>query len=256
METQIFIIDFDSTFVQVEALVELATISLKNKPHKREILDEIESITSQGIEEKISFSESLKKRIELLNANKMHLEQLVRRLKRKISVSIMRNKEFIKKYAEHIYIISGGFREFIEPIVEQFDIPAKNIFGTRTVWRGAAKVQISDIHRTIIDMLNNPAQGGGIQHINDCFITYLKRLDHSDELLLEYADRLGNGAVFKRLGFLAERQTTTETMLIDACRAKLTEGNAKLDPDLECPRLISRWRLWIPQSWIEAGRDD
>jgi D-3-phosphoglycerate dehydrogenase / 2-oxoglutarate reductase len=84
MDKQIFVIDFDSTFIQVEALVELASISLKDRSNKKEVLKEIEAITEQGVEEKISFSESLKNRIELLAANKIHLDFLIKRLKRKI----------------------------------------------------------------------------------------------------------------------------------------------------------------------------
>jgi D-3-phosphoglycerate dehydrogenase / 2-oxoglutarate reductase len=128
MDKQIFVIDFDSTFIQVEALVELASISLKDRSNKKEVLKEIEAITEQGVEEKISFSESLKKRIELLVANKTHLDFLIRRLKRKISVSITRNKEFIKSHSKNIYIISGGFKEFIIPIVGQFYIQPENVF--------------------------------------------------------------------------------------------------------------------------------
>ncbi len=128
MKKKILLIDFDSTFVQVEALVELASISLKNRSNKKEILEKINTITNLGIEEKISFPESLKKRIELLNANKTHLDQLTIRLKRKISKSFIRNKEFFKKYSENIYIVSGGFKEIINPIIKQFKIPLENVY--------------------------------------------------------------------------------------------------------------------------------
>ena len=134
-------------------------------------------------------------------------------------------------------------------------IQKKNIFGTKTVWRGRSKILISDVHRTMIDMLNDPALGGGIQHVLDCLNAYLKRSDHDDKLLIEYGDRLGNGAVFKRLGFLAERHSDA-SHLIDECHTRLTKGNAKIDPLLECPRLISKWRLWIPQSWVAGDARD
>ena len=101
-------------------------------------------------------------------------------------------------------------------------------------------------------MLNAPALGGGIQHVSDCLNAYLKRPDRDDNFLIEYGDRLGNGAVFKRLGFLVER-TLDGSHLADECRARITKGNAKLDPLLECPRLISKWRLLIPQSWVAGG---
>lgn len=103
-------------------------------------------------------------------------------------------------------------------------------------------------------MLDDPALGGGIQQILDCLNVYFKRPDRSDQKLIEYGDHLGNGAVFKRLGFLAEKRDD-DTALVELCRARLTAGNAKLDPALECKRLISRWRLLVPPSWApgDAG---
>jgi predicted transcriptional regulator of viral defense system len=127
------------------------------------------------------------------------------------------------------------------------------IFGTKTVWRGQSRVQVSDVHRTIIDVLDDPATGGGIQHVADCFAQYMQRKDNEPRVLIEYADRLGNGAVFKRLGFLAERHPRGD-VLIDAAKLRLTKGYAKLDPALDCSRLITRWRLRVPETWVAKKR--
>lgn len=131
-------------------------------------------------------------------------------------------------------------------------IPEHHAFGTKTVWRGQSRIAVSDVHRTIVDMLSDPALGGGIQHVADCFRAYLTRKDRNFETLLSYAERLSNGAVFKRLGFLAE-QTAAAGPLAELCQDKLTKGNAKLDPSLDCPRLITRWRLRVPDSWKRRG---
>ena len=129
------------------------------------------------------------------------------------------------------------------------------IFGTKTVWRGQTRISMSDVHRTIIDMLDDPSVGGGIQHVSECFDRYLQRPDCSPNLLIEYALHHGNGAIFKRLGFLAERHEKSGQIAHEA-RKHLTKGHAKLDPSLECPRLITRWRLRVPDSWAKDGRHD
>ncbi len=126
------------------------------------------------------------------------------------------------------------------------------LFGLKPVWRGQSKVDVSDVHRTLVDMLDDPGLGGGIQHVSDCLAAYLKRADRDDALLIGYADRLANGAVFKRLGFLAETDPRG-TALVAPCRERLTKGNAKLDPALPGPRLISRWRLFVPAQWAKRG---
>lgn len=132
-------------------------------------------------------------------------------------------------------------------------IQPKTLFGTRSLWRGQTKVQVSDVHRTIIDMLAEPSVGGGIRHVADCFAAYLKHKDANSETLIQYAEKLGNGAVFKRMGFLADRLPDQQP-LADACRARLTQGNAKLDPGVPSPRLVRAWRLWIPETWSLARR--
>ena len=40
-----------------------------------------------------------------------------------------------------------------------------------------------------------------------------------------------------------------ESDAIAKCIAQLTKGNTKLDATLATDKLITRWRLWIPESW-------
>ena len=125
---KIFIFDFDSTFVRVEALEELAEISLKKRKGKKEILKRIEEITNLGIEGDISFTDSLNQRLDMIKARKKHLKKLIDRLGKKISPSIKRNKKFFKKHSKQIYIISAGFKDFIIPIAKKYHIPAERVF--------------------------------------------------------------------------------------------------------------------------------
>ena len=122
-----FIIDFDSTFTKVEAFDVLAEISLEGHPDKEVNLKKIIEITNQGMDGSISFRESLERRIELLAAEKKHLGPLVTLLKSKVSESFKRNKDFFTTYADNIYIVSNGFREFIEPVVTEFGVKPENI---------------------------------------------------------------------------------------------------------------------------------
>lgn len=128
-------------------------------------------------------------------------------------------------------------------------IPDKFLFGLKPVWRNQFKVFISDPTRTILDMLSNPILGGGIRPTADVFNQYLDSPDKNLELLIEYGDRMGNGAFFKRLGFFLEKFEPESNGTIKACQSRITKGNAKLDPTLKSKKLITRWRLWIPESW-------
>ncbi|WP_299159757.1 phosphoglycerate dehydrogenase [uncultured Tenacibaculum sp.] len=123
-----FVFDFDSTLTRVEALDVLAEITLVGNPKKNEIIQEIMEITNQGIDGEISFPQSLEKRIQLLNANKSDLSVLIKELKKHVSSSIERNKEFFESFSDDIYVISAGFKEFIDPIVAAYNIPSERVF--------------------------------------------------------------------------------------------------------------------------------
>ncbi|MCB9334310.1 MAG: type IV toxin-antitoxin system AbiEi family antitoxin domain-containing protein [Lewinellaceae bacterium] len=125
-------------------------------------------------------------------------------------------------------------------------IPVKYQFGTKPVWKKEIKILVSDPTRTIVDILADPKAGGGIQHTVDCLREYFKSTHFNESQLIEYATRLGNGAVFKRLGFLASQLLGEEAPLIHACLSQLTKGNAKLDPSQKADKLVTKWRLFIP----------
>jgi len=132
-------------------------------------------------------------------------------------------------------------------------ISATALFGTKPVWKGQVKVSVSDPTRTILDMLIDPKLGGGIRPTVDIFLSYLRSENKNIPLLIEYAKRLGNGAVFKRLGLLLERYARDEESALNECKAQLTKGNVKLDPGLKADKLITRWRLWVPESWAKES---
>jgi len=127
------------------------------------------------------------------------------------------------------------------------------LFGLKTIWRGQVKISISDPARTILDMLIDPGLGGGIRSVADMMNTYIRSENADLGLLITYAERLGNGAVFKRLGFILEKIAPAETDLIEKCSTKLTSGNAKLDLQQSADKLITRWRLWVPKGWAKES---
>ena len=122
------------------------------------------------------------------------------------------------------------------------------LFALRPVWRGTVRIDVSSPAKTIIDMLDDPAIGGGIRHVADCLAAYFGREDAAGDDLLYYRRPAGNRAVSKRLGFLAERLPGQKD-LAEACHERLSRGTAKLDPSAPCPSLVTRWRLWVPPSW-------
>lgn len=126
-----FIIDYDSTFIKVESLDELSKIS---NGDDETINNKISEITNLGMEGKISFSDSLRKRLELIECNKEDIVKTVEILEKKVSDSFKNNISFLKNNAENILIVSSGFHELIEPIVIQYGIKKENIFANKFLY--------------------------------------------------------------------------------------------------------------------------
>jgi predicted transcriptional regulator of viral defense system len=116
-------------------------------------------------------------------------------------------------------------------------------WGVEPVWHEELRLQIADPTRTVVEILDAPRIGGGIRHAAEILEAYLDD-HHGGGHLVEYALRLGNRAVLKRLGYLLETLGRDEPELIAACRAQLSSGIALLDPDgpPEGPR-VPAWQM-------------
>jgi predicted transcriptional regulator of viral defense system len=125
-------------------------------------------------------------------------------------------------------------------------IPTSMNFGIKTVWKKDKKVQVSDPHKTILDMLHTPQLGGGIQHIIDCFREYIKSSHYNSEQLMAYAVKMNNGAIFKRLGFLSSKLIGEDSSITKQCHEHLTKGNVHIDPSFKEGKLVTYWRLFVP----------
>src|SRR3989338_4554015 len=203
-ENKYFIIYFDSTLTQVEALEELAAISLKNNKNKEGILKEIKRITDSGMEGKIPITESLEKRIKLLQSNKRHIEKLIKVLKKKISPSFRRNREFFKKYSDKVYIISNGFKEFIVPVVKQLCILEKNIFANIFIFdkegniTGFDKKSIISGENGKVEQLKQLNLQGEIYVIGDGYTDYLLKESGLITKFFAFTENVEREAIVKK----------------------------------------------------------
>jgi len=204
----VFIFDFDSTFTQVEALDVLADIALTGDS-KQQNLDLIAELTEKGMAGQISFSESLNQRMNILSGSKQDLAELISQLKSKISKSILANKDFFKTYHKNIYIVSSGFKDFIEPIVADFNIPASQVFGNTFTWSNDGMI-------TGFDPTNVLSKDGGkpalvkqlklkspVVVIGDGFTDYEIKKAGMADLFIAYTENVTRPSVIKEADFVA-----------------------------------------------------
>ncbi len=160
-----------------------------------------------------------------------------------------------------IYVVAGKRVTPSRQAVQSTDftirsVAAETLFGTLRVWRREVPVDVSDPHRTIIDILDVPAAAGGALHASEVLSSYFESSDADPERLLQYGDRLGRGTVFKRLGYLAELQQLADASFITACRSRITRGLSWLDPaGPRKGRIVSRWNLRVNSARLAPGTE-
>lgn len=121
----------------------------------------------------------------------------------------------------------------------------KHLFGLTEHWvTKQEKVRVSDLERTIIDGLKQPEHCGGLTEVAKGL--WMRREDMKADRLVEYATRLGVGAVVRRLGFLLETYELAAAPELDRLRNAFTATYVRLDPVLPAEgKHLRRWRLQL-----------
>tara|TARA_B100001094_G_C18147757_1_gene781822 strand:- start:484 stop:1128 length:645 start_codon:yes stop_codon:yes gene_type:complete len=198
------IIDYDSTFIKLESLDELSKLS-KNNNIKVE--NKIIEITNLGMEGKISFTESLQRRIKLINSDKDDIRKTISFLKKNISNSFLSNKQFIKRNSKRIYIVSSGFHELIDPIVKEYGIKAQNIYANNFIFKknkivGFDKKNPLSRSKGKVNIIKNLKLKGDIYVIGDGYTDFeIKKEGHAKYFYL-FTENIKRESIVKSADYL------------------------------------------------------
>jgi predicted transcriptional regulator of viral defense system len=121
----------------------------------------------------------------------------------------------------------------------------RNLFGLTDHWvTKQEKARVSDLERTIIDGLKQPEYCGGLTEVAKGL--WIRRRDVNVDRLMQYAKRIGVGAVVRRLGFLLETYEMAGTQELERLRKELTATYVRLDPVLAAEgKRLRKWRLQL-----------
>jgi predicted transcriptional regulator of viral defense system len=127
--------------------------------------------------------------------------------------------------------------------VQFITLDQRKFFGWTTMDRRGHQFKVSDPEKTIVDSLDLPQYSGGITEI-------AKALGYSLDTwkLVQYADRMGNRTIHKRLGYLIETfNLDSPEEAVETLRSKISSGYTWLDPT--APKKVlhhnSDWNLKI-----------
>jgi len=116
-------------------------------------------------------------------------------------------------------------------------IKKEKFFGIRKEWMEETQINITDREKTIIDCLDKPQYCGGIVEVAKA----LKNENFDADILLDYAGKIGNSGVIRRLGYLCD------ILDIKISLPKIeTRNYLYLDPTMPKKGLKNaRWKLMI-----------
>ena len=129
-------IDFDSTFVKVETIDEIARITLQDNPDRDQIVKNISDITNQAMSGQMDFPTALEQRLQILSITNKTINTVTNEIKKLVSDSFYKHKDLIKNNASNIWIISGGFKNVIAPIVESYGISENHVLANQFIFNG------------------------------------------------------------------------------------------------------------------------
>ena len=129
-------IDFDSTFVKVETIDEIAKLTLESDPNKQDKVKLISDITNQAMSGEIDFPTALELRLQTLLITRETIDEVTKSIGSLVSDSFNEHRELIRENASDIWIISGGFTQVIAPIVSGFGITQDHVLANSFTFSG------------------------------------------------------------------------------------------------------------------------
>lgn len=140
MAAPTLIFDFDSTLVDFETLEVLAELSLADAPDAAERRGRVAEMTDAAMAGRIDFADALTQRLALLPVTREHVQALAARTPSRLAPSVARNLETLRRHADRLVIVSGGFREVIAPVADLLGVPADRVLANDLTYDDAGRV--------------------------------------------------------------------------------------------------------------------
>ena len=200
------IIDFDSTFIKSETLDELSKICLHGS--NTLILKQIENITNQAMLGEMNFSDALNSRLDLINIDLKNITDIIKILKNDISKSIIKNKKFFIDNHNYIYIVSGGFKEIIENIVNDYHISQKHVIANSFLFKNNLVSGVNQNNDLLRDQgkvkaINKLNLNGQIIMVGDGYTDYEVKKYNAADIFIAYTENINRKSVVKNADIVA-----------------------------------------------------
>ena len=133
-------------------------------------------------------------------------------------------------------------------------VSESRFFGISEIEIESEKIRISDKNKTIADCLDHPGHGGGIDEIARSIYFSIEEIDIKK--IVKYAQKMGNIAIIKRLGYILDTCGLIEQYRTIFDKIELSKGYSLFDPiSPKKGRHDKNWILLInrdidPERWM------
>ena len=125
-------------------------------------------------------------------------------------------------------------------------------FGIRNHFINNNKIVISDKEKTLVDALDHPEYCGGISEVAKCL--WNAKNEISFEKIINYAKKMQNTTIIKRLGYLIDiLEIEISALNYHKMQNSIGKGRSWLDPGSSKKRKSHlKWKLFVnvPNDWI------
>jgi phosphoserine phosphatase len=122
------VFDFDSTLINCESLDELLARVLAGQPER---IAEVAAITVAGMEGRLAFEESLRRRLAIARPRRAEVEAFGRDA---VGMLTPRMEALVSGLRAEVWIVSGALRETVLPVAARLGVPESRVLATRVAW--------------------------------------------------------------------------------------------------------------------------
>jgi predicted transcriptional regulator of viral defense system len=136
-------------------------------------------------------------------------------------------------------------REVLNISYKFITLSKRKFFGFEPTAVSTYKINVSDPEKTLADALDHPEYCGGMVEVAKSLWNAKEEL--SIEKIADYAERMGNAAILKRLGYLVEGlDVDIDLEVLSKLRGMISRGMSAFDPTLpKKGRYDTRWNLLV-----------
>jgi phosphoserine phosphatase len=125
------VFDFDSTLIDGESLEEIVSARLAGRP---DLVERVREITRLGMEGRISFDESLSRRLAIAPPTRRDVRRFGRAATARITKGMRELVGDLRARRVGVSIVSGTTRELMLPVARRLGVPLRRVHGVRPRW--------------------------------------------------------------------------------------------------------------------------